>query len=200
MNRQHRTYSQRRRGGRFFGRRANCEYVPQLPAAVVRRVLDDPRNIPYLLIWRNSDFETKEAVRVRKFTPPPQHPADSELVEVKRTDGSRVLLRYAWRHLPRGDGQVLLLMCWHCARFRRTLYAWEAEGQYTNSVRTCDWQCRRCAGLRYASEGGALVLRSRGKLFQLLEMEYGPSRSERPQPWHPYVFSYPSDAKAAGFL
>jgi len=186
------TYALRRRGGRFFGRRVNCEYVPQLPAALVRRVLDDPRKIPYLLIWRSSrDGEIKEAVRVMRFTPPPQHPPDSELIEVKRTDGSRVLLRYAWRRLPRGRGRVLLLMCWRCARLRRTLYGWEAAGQYTHSARTSDWQCRRCAGLHYASEGGALVLRSRGSWFRALEMRYGTTRSERPEPWYPAFFTSP---------
>ena len=39
------TYNQYRRSGRFFGRRVNCEHVPALPASVVRRILDDPRQI-----------------------------------------------------------------------------------------------------------------------------------------------------------
>jgi len=189
-------YPRYRREGRFFGRRVNCERVPQLPAALVRRVLDDPRGIPYLLIWKcPSDGVIKEAVRVSRYTPPPQYPPDSEQVEVKRTNGSLLLLRYAWRRQPCNDGRFLLLMCWRCARFRRQLYAWEAGGQYTSSARVSDWQCRSCAGLRYASEGGALIVRSRCAMLRPLSGLSSP----RPEPWYPYVFSSPADAAAAGF-
>ena len=44
----------RRSGGRFYGFRINCESVPCLPSWTVRRIWDDPRRIPYLLIWRGS--------------------------------------------------------------------------------------------------------------------------------------------------
>jgi hypothetical protein len=61
--------------------------VPMLPAQVARRILDDPRNIPYLLVWKSDYGEVKEAVRVIRLGPPPYLPtADS--IEVKRTDGS----------------------------------------------------------------------------------------------------------------
>jgi hypothetical protein len=54
----------KRRGGRFFGRRVNCEQVPLLPAWAVGWMLDDPRKIPYLLIWKSEyDGKIKEAVR-----------------------------------------------------------------------------------------------------------------------------------------
>jgi hypothetical protein len=40
----------------------NCELVPFLPAGAVAWVLDDPRKIPYLLIWKSSsDDSVKEA-------------------------------------------------------------------------------------------------------------------------------------------
>ena len=184
----------------FLLAQSDCEYVPALPARVVRQVLNDPRKIPYLLIWQDaSDGDIKEAVRVRRYIPPSQHPPDSEMVDVKRTDGSLLLLRYVCRRLPRGNGRDLFLMCWRCARLRRMLYAWEARGPYTTSARTTDWQCRTCAGLRYASEGGALVLRSRGSWFRALEMHSRMTRSDRPDSWYPYVFSSPADAAAAGF-
>jgi hypothetical protein len=192
-------YPRYRSGGRFFGRRVNCERVPQLPAALMRQVLDDPPKVPYLLIWRSpSDGEIKEAVRVRRYRPPPQYPPDSEQLEVKRTNGSLLLVRYAWRHQPCNGGRFLLLMCWRCARLRRMLYAWEAGGQYTNSAQVSDWQCRSCAGLRYASEGGALVHRGRGAIARLFEAYDGPLRSDRPEPWYPYVFTSPAEAAAAG--
>jgi hypothetical protein len=41
-----------------------------LPAWIVRRVWDDPRRIPYLLVWKGRrDGEVKEAVRVARFVP-----------------------------------------------------------------------------------------------------------------------------------
>jgi hypothetical protein len=45
------------------------------------------------------------------------------------------------------------------------------------------------------SEGGALVRRAIARLFELYD---GPLRSERPEPWYPYVFTSPQDAIAAG--
>lgn len=80
----------------------------------------------------------------------------------------RILTGNANGRLPRGNGRDLFLMCRRCARLRRKLYAWEARGPYASSARTTDWQCRTCAGLRYASEGGALVLRSSGSWFSKL--------------------------------
>lgn len=59
------TYPRYRRGGRFFGRRVNCEHVPLLPAEAVDRILNDPRKIPYLLVWKSrSDGTVQEAVRI----------------------------------------------------------------------------------------------------------------------------------------
>jgi len=53
--------------------------------------------------------------------------------------------------------------------------------------------------LRYESEGGALVHRGRGAIARLLESYDGALRSERTEPWLPYVFASPLDAVAAGF-
>ncbi len=193
-----RTYPRYRRGGRFFGRRVNCESVPLLPAGVLRTVVEDPRKIPYLLVWKNDDGEVKEAVRVIGLGPTPYLPtADS--VEIKRTDGSVVRIRAMKWSLPRNGGYTLLLACPFCCSLRRALYGWEPGGPYTTSAQRCGWQCRRCAGLRYASEGGALVLRSRGHWFRELEIKYGATHSNRPDPWYPYLFSSPADAVAAGF-
>jgi hypothetical protein len=192
------TYAQDRRGGRFFGRRVNCESVPALPAIAVRRVLDDPRKIPYLLVWRSSrDGLIKEAVRIIRLGPPPYLP-EADSIEVKRTDGSVCHLRVLRRPLPRNAGYDVLLACPRCCSLRRALYGWEAGGPYTNSAQTSLWQCRTCAGLRFSSEGGALVLRSRWAFIRAIEAAYGRSRSPRPEPWIPYVFTSPRDAAAAG--
>jgi hypothetical protein len=182
-----RTYPGYRCRGRFFGRRVNCERVPMIPAQVVRGILDDPRNIPYLLVWRSEqDGEIKEAVRIVRLGHPP-YPLDADLIEVKRTDGSVSKICVIKWSRPRNGGYAILLTCPFCRCLRRALYGWEPGGRYTSSVQICSWRCRRCAGLRYASEGGALVLRSRGSWFRRLEMEYGTTRSDRPEPWYPYV-------------
>lgn len=194
-----RTYPRYRCEGRFYGRRVNCERVPLLPAWAVREVLDDPRKIPYLLVWKSSwDGEIKEAVRVVSLGPPPYLPT-AESIEIKRTDGSVTHIRAIKWSLPRNGGYAILLACPFCCSLRRALYGWEPGGRYTSSAQRCGWQCRRCAGLRYASEGAALVMHSRGRWFRALEMKYGRTRSDRPDPWYPYVFSSPADAAAAGF-
>jgi hypothetical protein len=168
-----------------------------LPALAVREVLDDPRKIPYLLVWKNDAGEIKEAIRIIGLGPTTYLPT-SDSVEIKRTDGSVVHIRTIKWSLPRNGGYALLLACPYCCSLRRALYGWEPGGPYTTSALRCGWQCRRCAGLRYASEGGALVLRSRAHWFRALEMKYGTTRSDRPEPWYPYVFASPSDAIAAG--
>jgi hypothetical protein len=205
-------YPQYRRGGRFFGRRVNCEYVPLLPAGAVRRVLDDPRKIPYLLVWKNSsDGEVKDAVRVALCEDPgPFYGTNREVfcirgrylpcnwVNVKRTDRSNEILRTVWQPLPRNRARDLRLVCPGCQAPRRFLYGWEPGGQYTSSVQTSRWQCRKCAELRYASEGGALLIRG-GMLSRLLGRHFPSVSSPRPDPWYPHVFSSLDDAAAAGF-
>jgi hypothetical protein len=161
-----------------------------LPALAVREVLDDPRKIPYLLVWKNDAGEIKEAVRIIGLGPTTYLPT-SDSVEIKRADGSVVHIRTIKWSLPRNGGYALLLACPYCCSLRRALYGWEPGGPYTTSAQRCSWQCRKCAGLRYASEGGALVLRSRGNWFRALEMKYGTTRSDRPEPWYPCVFSSP---------
>jgi hypothetical protein len=194
-----RVYPRYRCGGRFFGRRVNCEYVPALPALAVRRVFDDPRKIPYLLIWRSDrDGEVKEAVRVSRVDRPSDLPA-ADFIEIKRTDGSVSRIRAIKWSLPRNGAYTILLACPFCCALRRALYAWEPGGQYTSSVQRCGWQCRKCARLRYSSEGGALVLRG-GPISRLLRMEFPDMFSPRPDPWCPYLFTSVQDAIAAGIV
>lgn len=169
--------------------------MPLLPAWAVRRVLHDPRRIPYLLIWKSpSDGEVKEAVRVFNLGKTPYLP-EADSIEVKRTDGSVVHLRVFKRSLPRNGGKYLLLACSSCCSLRRALYGWESGGQYTSSALTSQWQCRTCAGLRYGSEGGALAFRSRCAMLRPLAALW---TSQRPDPWHPLVFTSPADAAASG--
>src|ERR1700723_1695691 len=184
-----RAYARYRSGGRFFGRRVNCERVPMLPALVVREVLDDPRKIPYLLVWKNDDEEIKEAVRIIGLGPTTYLPT-SDSVEIKRTDGSVVHIRTIKWSLPRNGGYAILLACPYCCSLHRALYGWEPGGPYTTSAQRCGWQCRRCAGLRYASEGSALILRSRCAMLRPLSGLSSP----RPEPWYPYIFSSPEHA------
>src|SRR5215469_2495618 len=177
--------------GRFDGPRVDCEQVPLLPARAVARALDDPRKIPYLFVWnRAEDSLVREAVRVSAY---------SELAgwaEIKRPDGTRNLVRTLLKPLPRNGGKARLLICPYCKIPRRGLYGWELGGQYTSSSMRSSWGCRKCSLLRYASEGGALLIRPRG----MLGLVFGTGHSPRPESWLPYVFTSPEEAaEATGF-
>ncbi len=193
-------YPRYRCGGRFYGRRVNCEQVPLLPAEAVARMLDDPRKIPYLLVWRSrSDGTVQEAVRVASYSEPgnPFVLDWTGWVEIKRFDQTRIFIRTVLRPLPRG-GNLRLFVCPDCAIPRRALYGWEPGGRFTTSAQRCPWRCRVCARLRYSSEGGALVHRGRGAIARLFEQALGPCRSPRPELWEPLVFASPAQAAAAG--
>jgi hypothetical protein len=186
-------------GGRFLGFRIDCERVPMLPAWAVREVWDDPRRIPYLLIWKHPrDGTNKDAVRIVRQVPQTSFP-EADSVEIKRTDGSTVPIYLAWRRQPHG-GRSLLLKCWECQRPSRALYEWKVgnDGRYLCAV-LADWQCRRCAELSYASEGGALMYRS-GVVSCIFRMPCAVAKCPRPDVWLPYVFSSPEDAAHAGFI
>jgi hypothetical protein len=197
-----------RRVGRFFGRRVNLEYVPLLPARAVRWVLDDPRRIPYLLVWRRErDEEAKDAIRVAQCGDPGPFYGNSReffrvrgtffrcsWVTVMRPNGRGDILRAIWRPLPKNDAYDLLLVCPGCDIPSRYLYGWEAAGRFTNSAEASRWQCRSCARLRYSSEGGALVLRG-GPISRLLRHPYPDLSSPRPESWLPYVFTSIDDPR-----
>jgi hypothetical protein len=195
------TYAQDRRSGRFFGRRVNSEQVPLLPAETVARMFNDPRKIPYLLVWKSRLNDTvQEAARIA------QHNEIESMggldwtgaVEIKRNDGTRNFIRTLLRPLPRNGGRVRLLICPYCNIPRRGLYGWEPGGRFTSSVVRSTWGCRKCNALRYESEGGALVHRGRGAIARLLDLYDGALRSERTEPWYPCVFASPLDAAEAG--
>jgi hypothetical protein len=89
--------------------------MPVIPAWLVRRNLDDPRKIPYLLVWKDErhDGQVKEAVRLARYE------RDDNYVEIKRTNGDATVLRIVWRMLPRNGGCALLLRCTYCDTPRR---------------------------------------------------------------------------------
>jgi hypothetical protein len=131
---------------RYLGPRANCESVPCLPAGVVAWVLDDPRRLPYLMLWQDRFSETIiEAVRVSVYSDPDSLDRDLDWtgwVEVKRTNGTRSLVQTAKRALPRNGGKTRVVICPNCQRPRRALYAWEVDRWHTNSARVARWRCR----------------------------------------------------------
>jgi hypothetical protein len=168
--------------------RLNCENMPVIPAWIVRANLNDPRKIPYLLVWKDERHDGKimEAVRLAR------HQGDDNYVEIKRTNGDATVLRIVWRVLPRNGGCALLLRCTYCNTPRRHVYGWEWDSStgWSNRVRQISWRCRSCTRLRYSSEGGYL---RPGIMFRAF------GNLPRPDLWLPYVFTYPADAAAAGF-
>ena len=175
----------KRRGwnGHFLGywARLNCESIPVIPAWLVRRCVDDPRRIRYLLLWKE-DGKIKEAVRLGRDSDPHDTHATNSHVELKRADGSSTVLRFVWRALPRNGGRALMLLCSYCNTPRRHVYGWEWDSGsgWSNRVRRISWRCRSCARLRYSSEGGYLCCPG---MFRAL------GNLPRPESWLPYVFT-----------
>jgi hypothetical protein len=193
--------AQPRRGGRFFGPRVNCEDVPCLPAEAVAWVLNDPRELPYLMVWQDRDGGgIRDAVRVARYSEPPgRFDVDwAGWIKIKRPDGTYRLVRTVERPLPRNGGKALLIACPVCRSRVRALYGWRTNRSRTHSTYAGRWECRMCAGLRYSSEGGALVVRSRGSLARLVDSLCGLNHQERPLLWYPCVFSDPEDARWLG--
>ncbi len=157
--------------------------MPVIPAWLVRNNLNDPRRIPYLLIWKDERHggEIKEAVRLTRYVDPQDSRAANNHVEIKRTDGSFTVLRIVWRMLPRNGGRALFLVCSYCNTPRRHVYGWEWDSVsgWSNRVRQISWRCRSCARLRYSSEGGYL---RPGVMFRTF------GNPPRPDLWLPYVF------------
>jgi hypothetical protein len=157
---------------RFAGFRVNCESIPRLPASALRPVIDDPRGLSYLLIWRDRfDWSIREALRVISA---------ENSIELKRPDRSCQRVQTDHSELPHG-GTALLLFCPCCSMARRHLYGWSILSQ---RVVRFTWQCRTCAGLRYRSEGSYVP-----RMFRCFGGGY-----PRTEPWDPFVFSSPREA------
>jgi hypothetical protein len=182
--------------------RLNCENMPVIPAWLVRRNLNDPRKIPYLLVWKDERHggEIKETVRLARYVDPHDSSAAQNHVELKRLDGSAAVLRIAWRILPRNGGRALLLFCSYCKTPRRHVYGWEWDSfsGWSNRVRQISWRCRSCAPLRYSSEGGYLRPGHLGRLERLGVMLRAFGNLPRPESWLPYVFTSIEGAAEAG--
>src|ERR1035438_10297086 len=93
---------QRGSNGRYRGCRVNCEQVPMLPASVVRRIWDDPRDIPYLFTWTSRpNGARKEVVRIYR-NPIGSDPSGGDSVEIVPIHASNVQIRIAWQRQPHG--------------------------------------------------------------------------------------------------
>jgi hypothetical protein len=195
-----------RRSGRFSGYRVNCEYVPCLPARVVADCLADPRQIPYLLIWArhsvraerasNRGYPSVEPREAMRLAPNSFFAEAAPCVQVERWNGTRMSLWVTERPLPCYSGKTLLLVCNRCLRPRRALYGREAV-KHARYIKHADWLCRGCASLSYASEGGALIYRTRcGVTRRLSGLHLWP----RPEPWEPLVFTSPVQALDWGLV
>jgi hypothetical protein len=171
---------------RLFAYRSDTMIAPVThvvyPAWPVRSNLNDPRRIPYLLVWKDErhDGRIMEAVRMACYSPGPH-------VELKRTNGSITVLRIVSRMLPRNGGQALFLLCRCCDTPRRFVYGWEWDSFSGWSTRvSISWRCRSCAQLRYSPEGGYLRGSGRGAIAAFFRASFG--NLPAPESWLPYVF------------
>jgi len=163
----------------FEGFRANCESVPRLPMWAVRWALDDPRQVPYLLVWRWMErYELREILCVV-----PGLSSASE-VHVERLDGTSQQIQIVGHSLPRNGGTVRLLVCSSCDKPRLHLYGWKVRSE---RVFRSLWRCRTCAGLRYQSEGTYISSRMRFL-----------GGYPRTPPWDPWAFANLEDARTYG--
>jgi hypothetical protein len=173
---------------------------------IVADCIADPRQIPHLLIWARHSvqaerasntalppIEPREAVRLM---PIPVHGEGTIWVQIERWNGTRINIRVKERPLPRCNGKNLLLICNRCLRRRRALYGCEAV-KHARYVKPADWLCRGCANLSYASEGGALIYRTRWGVTRSLS---GLQLWARPKPWEPLVFTSPIQALNWGLV
>ena len=94
---------------RYVGPRVNCESVACLPAGALAWVLNDPRQVPCLMVWKDDrSDEVIEAVRVAAYNEPGAWELDwAGCVEIKRTNGSPSwirTIRTIERPMPRNGG------------------------------------------------------------------------------------------------
>jgi len=173
--------------------------MPVIPAWLVRSNLNDPRRIPYLLVWKDErhDGRIMEAVRLTCHAE-----GYSGYVQLKRADASTTVLGVVWRALPRNGGRALLVFCPYCQTPRRFFYGWEWDSfsGWSNRVRSISWRCRSCAQLRYSSEGGYLRPAHLGRLGEVGAWLRTLGNLPRPKSWLPYVFTSPEEATEAGLL
>ena len=86
----------RGRHQRFLGFRArlNCENIPAVPARLVQNCLNDPRRIPYLLVWKDArNGKIEEAVRLARYVDASDPRAAIKFLEIRRMDGDASVLR-----------------------------------------------------------------------------------------------------------
>lgn len=142
--------------GRFLGRTGVLEFVPRLGAKAAARLVADPRGCAYGLSWRPEDttagiFGCQVGVEGRM-----EILGDALLVTVA---GRPTVVRLK-KVTPYGNaGWYILLRCPYCPR--TTGYLYLVHGTLA---------CRRCAGLRWGSEGRRWA-RLEGSLHRLLAGE-----------------------------
>ena len=134
--------------GRFIGPRVNCENVPLFTSRALAWMLDDPRKVPYLMIWMDQNSEKIiEAVRIALSPDMEEEIPWAKCVEItKELMACRIgFLRSS--DLFRGTGER---PDWSSVRtanihdVRSTLGGWIRAGAMQPSY-SRSWQCRSCA-------------------------------------------------------
>ena len=181
--------------------RLNCESIPVIPAWLVRSNLDDPRKIPYLLVWKDERYgdEIKEAVRLARYVEPNTSHVTDDYVVLKRTDGSATVLRIVWRMLPRNGGRRS--SCFARTVTRRAVTSTAGSGTVFRDGRT---ESGVSAGyavhvLDCATHPKAAICAEAGVVrWAPIFRAYG--NLPRPESWLPDVFTSPEEAAEAGLI
>lgn len=174
--------------GRFAGARLDVESVPRLPVIAARRLLDDPRGLPYFVGWRSPEEPGLFAYALRLEC----DPGTRHAVRIVFADGRTQALELEWRDLPRG-GQDVRFRCPECGRPCRFLYFQRpsALGPFPAPPLLGWAACSRCCGLRWACQGGHRSSLQRA-VSALITQETGRRHAPLPRkPWNPVVVSSP---------
>ena len=163
--------------------------LPQI-AWAVQWVWDDPRRIPYLLVWNsNRNGEVKEAVRVARFAPQSKL-QEADAVVARRMDGSSVPIYLVRRRQPNGGRSLLYdaggaksrAGCCTALRLEMTGVITSPSGPIGNAARA----------LSCATPPKEAIFAP--------ACDSAPSETyPRPELWLPYGFTSPQKAVEAGF-
>src|ERR1700730_8114922 len=116
--------------------RLNCENTPVIPLWPVRSNLNDPRRIPYLLVWKDERHGGEITARLSRYTKQPCGAEANGREFHSFAAGLADASAERWA--------ALLLVCSYCNTPRRHVYGWEWDSSsgWSNRARRISSRCR----------------------------------------------------------